>query len=267
MNRTSIRICRGGAVALAALSVLVVGELRPVRIDAQTRAASPAIPELTGYWDGGLIGRPRAASGGSGRGAGRGGGDAESSDAALVRLLNTRAKAVIAAFDEFAAPKYDCVGATLPRIITDMYKLHIEQRPDRVLFSYEKDDVVRTVWLEGHGHPMPKSNEYFLQGYSTGKYEGNQLVVETTRFTYDPMGLTDASPFVPSSTRKKVTERYWRDGKLLKATVVTEDPVFLVKPWQFSHEWELSDNEFFEYECSVETSHELLQFIPKRYPD
>ena len=72
---------------------------------------------------------------------------------------------------------------------------------------------------------------------------------------------------MPSSTRKKVTERYWRDGALLKATVVTEDAVFLTKPWQFSHEWEPTDSEFYEYGCSVDTSHELLQFIPKRYPD
>jgi hypothetical protein len=235
-------------------------------IAAQAAKPAAAVPELSGYWEGGLIGVPRA-GGGGGRGDGRGSANADSGDGALVKLLNSRAKAVIAAFDEFAAPKYDCVGATAPRIITDMYKLRVEQRDDRVIFYYEKDDVVRTVWLEGHGHQVPKSNEYFLQGYSTGKYEGNQLVIVTDRFTYDPLGLTDSSPFVPSSTRKKVTERYWRDGKLLKVTVVTEDPVFLVKPWQFGHEWEPTSSEFYEYGCSVETSHELLQFIPKRYPD
>jgi len=184
-----------------------------------------------------------------------------------VKLINTRAKAVIRALDEYAAPKYDCVGATVPRIVTDRYKLRIEQRADRVIFSYEKDDVVRTIWLEGHNHPAPTSNEYFLQGYSTGKYENGQLVIVTTRFTYDPTGLTDTSPFIPSSTRKKVTERYSRDRNVMKAAVVTEDPVFLTGPWTFSHQWDVSDDEFYEYGCNIDTSHELLQFIPKKYAE
>jgi hypothetical protein len=137
----------------AALIVVVTG-LVMVRLDAQSPAASSSgIPQLSGTLE------PR----------GRGTGPA----ADWVSALNTRAKAIIAAFDELAAPKYDCVAATAPRVIDEtLYNIRIEQRPDRVIVYYEKDDVVRTVWLEGHGHKAPPSGEYFLQGYSTGRTKG-----------------------------------------------------------------------------------------------
>ena len=51
------------------------------------------------------------------------------------------------------------------------------------------------------------------------------MVVETTKFTYDPHGMIDNSPFIPSSQRKKVAERYWREGTTLNADAVTEDPL------------------------------------------
>jgi hypothetical protein len=100
--------------------------------------------------------------------------------------MTARGKAFIAAFDEWPAP---ATTATrwLP-VISGPWPVRIEQLPDRVNFAYEKDDVVRTVWLEGHGHQKPRSGLLFMHGYSTGRYEGNQLVVETSRFTFDPEG-------------------------------------------------------------------------------
>jgi len=148
-----------------------------------------------------------------------------------------------------------------------LYNVRIEQLPDRVNLYYEKDDVVRTVWLEGHRHPEPKSGEYFLQGYSTGKYENSQLVVTTTKFTYDPHGISDASPFIPSTQRKKVTERYWREGNMVKVDVLTEDPLILTKPVRFGWQWEFTKTPWMPFDCSIETNLTMLQFLLKRYPE
>jgi hypothetical protein len=91
--------------------------------------------------------------------------------------------------------------------LADPYQIKIEQLPDRVNFSYEKDDVRRTIWLEGHGHQRPAFGQLFMHGYSTGRYEGNTLVVETSRFTYDPEGYAGDALNAPSSTQKRLTER------------------------------------------------------------
>src|SRR5688572_7592407 len=113
-----------GVAAGAVLLLMATGNSAGLR--AQSAPASSGIPQLSGILEQ------------------RGRGDIPSTD--LVSSLNTRAKALIAAFDEFAAPKYDCVAATAPRVIDEtLYNIRIEQLPDRVNFYYEKDDVMRTV--------------------------------------------------------------------------------------------------------------------------
>ena len=41
----------------------------------------------------------------------------------------------------------------MPSLIADPYSFAIRQTVDRVVLTYEKDDIVRAVWLAGHGHP------------------------------------------------------------------------------------------------------------------
>src|SRR5690606_24127295 len=98
---------------------------------------------------------------------------------------------------------------SIPHMWSDPYVYQIEQFDDRVVFTYEKDDVVRTAWLEGKGHSYPAKNQYFPYGFSTARYDGDALVVETTHFAFDPQGL-NADFRLASSTQKKVTERYWK---------------------------------------------------------
>jgi len=136
-------------------------------------------------------------------------------------LLTDRARAFQKAFDEIAAPKYDCAPMSVPHLYTDPYAFEIQQQKDRVILRYEKDDVVRTVWLDAFGHKRPPLNQFFVHGYATGRYEGDTLVVETTRFTFDPMGLN--SDFkMPTSSQKKVTERFRRDGDAMLVEVMTK---------------------------------------------
>src|SRR5690606_15736132 len=99
-------------------------------------------------------------------------------------LLTDRAKAYRDAIDEAAQPKYDCAPMSVPHLWTDPYAYRLEQLEDRVLIHYGKDDVTRTVWLEGHGHEEPAVNEFFYFGHSTGRYEGDALVVTTDRFVF-----------------------------------------------------------------------------------
>jgi hypothetical protein len=181
--------------------------------------------------------------------------------------LTDRARAFQAAFDEIAAPKYDCAPMTIPHMFTDPYSYQIEQLADRVIITYEKDDVVRTVWLEGHGHPAPPLNQYFVQGYSTGRYENGALVVETTKFTFDPTGLN--SDFkLPSSSQKRVTERYSRDGNALRLEVRVEDPFFLREPWSFTVRSQPQDEPLpLPWNCELEAARQTLRLVPTLYPD
>jgi hypothetical protein len=182
-------------------------------------------------------------------------------------LLTERAKAYRDAIDEVAQPKYDCAPMSIPHMWTDPYSHQIEQLEDRVILTYGKDDVVRTVWLDGHDHPKPAVNEYFYFGYSTGHYDDGALVVETTHFTFDPQGL-NADFKLPSSTQKKVTERYTKDGDDLILEVTTIDTFFLQEPWVFKIR-SAPDPEplALPWNCDLEGSRQILKILPTSYPN
>ena len=183
------------------------------------------------------------------------------------RLMTARGKALIAAFDEVAAPKYDCSPATLPIIFGDPWAVKIEQLPDRVNFTYEKDDVTRTVWLEGKGHQPPRNGLLFMHGYSTGRYDGTQLVVETSRFTFDPEGYAGDAINAPSSTQKRLIERYSRQGDTLRLELTAEDPVFLIGPINYTMELRATTEPLsLPWGCDPEAAQRNLHVVKSKYP-
>ena len=182
-------------------------------------------------------------------------------------MLTARARAFAAAFDELAAPKYDCAPATLPGLFGDPYAFEVEQQSDRVTFSYEKDDIVRTVWLEGHGHPVPATGQFFIHGHSSGRYEGNRLIVETSRFTFDPTGIAGDFISAPSSTQKRLVERYWREGDTLRMDLTVTDPIFLVSPIGYGMVWRPNGRPLsLPWACDPEAARRNLQLVPTKYP-
>jgi len=217
------------------------------------QSASADIPDLSGVWQWGPC------SDGSNFGCLI----LEENDARLTE----RALAYRDAIDEAAQPKYDCAPMSIPHIWTDPYSHQIEQFDDRVVFTYGKDDIVRTVWLEGHGHPAPAVNEYFYWGYSTGHYENGELIVETSHFTFDPQGL-NADFKLASSTQKKVTERYSKEGDDLVLEVATIDTFFLKEPWVYNVRSKRDPEPLaLPWACDLEASRQILQLLPSSYPN
>jgi len=178
--------------------------------------------------------------------------------------LNARGIGLREAIDEPLHPMYDCVPAAIPHILGDPYNFSITQLPDRVIIKFEKDDITRTVWLEGHGHREASASDYSVQGYSTGRYEDGALVVETSKFTFDPGGLEDKPPMVPSSTSKRTVERYSRDGDRLTVDVVVDDPLILEESALFSFQFEPTDAALVDWiPCDPSQARAPLRYIPK----
>ena len=244
MDRASLR---------SAWMVLLVGGLSPA-IHAQQ--GETEIPELTGLFQGRRC-VPAASEV-----------CPEMSRDSAAGFLTARARAFADAFDELAAPKYDCGPATLPGLFGDPYAFEIEQLVDRVVFTYEKDDIIRTVWLQEHEHPQPSVGAFFVHGYSVGRYEGDRLVVETAKFAFDPTGIAGDYISAPSSTQKHLTERYWREGKSLRMELTVEDPIFLLRPVEYVMEWQRSEQPLtLPWGCNPEAARRNLQLVPTKYPE
>ena len=177
--------------------------------------------------------------------------------------LNARGVAMQQAIDEFQHPMYDCVPAATPHIMGDPYNFSIEQLSDRVIITYEKDAVVRTVWLDGHGHPAANGNDFSVQGHSTGRYEDDELLIETTHFAYDPSGLEDRPPMVPSSTSKRTVERYSREDDQLTVEIDVYDRLFLTEPLYFRLQFAPTDTPLVDWlPCDPEHARNALRYIP-----
>ncbi|HEU5257623.1 MAG TPA: hypothetical protein VFU28_16630 [Vicinamibacterales bacterium] len=231
------------AIVTGAVAAAVIIAFTPP-VSAQSAAGSSAIPKLTGIWHrkGPLNGKANAPA-----------------------VPTNRAAGFNQAFDDAFNPTYDCSPTPIPGLINDDYDFQITQQPDRVIIRYEKMDVVRTIWLEGHGHPKPASNDYTTQGHSVGRYEGGRLVVETTHFAFDPRGFS-ANRWVPGSTLKKMTERYWREGDTLKLDSVSEDPISLKRPYSYGWEWTVRKEELTPYDCDPQDSRWGAQWHDSKYP-
>ena len=239
---------RVGRSALMALSAgLLAAVLAPSHtpLDAQAN-----IPDLAGKWDGG--GRARRVN-------------SETVPWGKENFpeLNERGLAYQKVFEEIISPKYDCQPSTSPALQYDPYNMEVIQQKDRVIFNYEKDDQQRVVWLDGR---TPTAKDFSLQGFSTGKYENGALNVVTTHFVWDVTGFDDYNG-IPSSSQKKVTERYWREGNELRLTLTVEDPMFLRKPTGYTTRWlpQPKDFKLQPFDCDPESARASVRFFQSKY--
>jgi len=167
--------------------------------------------------------------------------------------------------DEAMSPKYDCAAASMPTVFGDPYITTITRNSDKVMVHYEQSNWIREIWMDGRKHPP--STQLFYQGHSIGWYEGDELVVDSTNFTFDPDGMDDQA-HLPTSVRKHMVERYKRTGPdTMKMTVTLEDSLFLRRPFTWSHEYKkTNDQPVGVWECDVETSRdELSVMAPDKY--
>ncbi|MGI9260024.1 MAG: hypothetical protein ACR2QQ_14410 [Gammaproteobacteria bacterium] len=181
--------------------------------------------------------------------------------------VNARMRAWPAYFDEPMSGMWDCAPAPLPSILSHPTPTKIVQRPDRVLISYEHDDGRRTIWMDGRSHPP--AGELFYHGHSIGRYEGDVLVVETANFTFDPDGLDDHG-HLPSSPRKRLTERYRRTGpESLELEITSADSLFLTGPFTWTRQIQSTTYPPGEWgACDAEQSRRQLETIPvSKYSD
>jgi hypothetical protein len=250
MRRLSAVIALAVSIGVGMHAQLPPTQPAPAAPSAAPAPALPKIPPLAGIWDG----SPRAHPINS---------ETQPWTKENFPVLNERGLAYQKVFDEALAPKYDCVPSTLPAVPYDPYFQQIVQWPDRVLFRYEKDDVLRTVWLDDR---KPTVQDYSLQGFSVGRYDGDALIVETDHFLFDITGFDDYNG-IPSSQMKKVTERYWREGAELHGTVTVEDPMFLRRPTSYTTRWlpARPGYELVPWDCDPETSRAPVKMMVPKY--
>ena len=174
-----------------------------------------------------------------------------SASGANMPPLTARARADFEAFDPLDDPVIRCVPAGFPRTGLIIYPFEIVQTDELIVFLYESNGIVRHIYMDGREIPeyMPPAKS----GYSMGRWEGEELVVTTTRI--EPAILSFGG--VPQYGDLEVIERYRlvNDGEGLEAEVTITAPETITEPWTRTFTWELDpEGMIFEWSCDPEDS-------------
>jgi hypothetical protein len=147
-------------------------------------------------------------------------------------------------------PLARCLPHGVPRINTNgLFPFKIVQTPGLIVILYEQLNLFRQVFLDGRklaGNPNPT-----WLGYSTGKWEGDTLIVETSGFN-DKTWL-DTMAGHPATEALRVTERIRRPGfGRLELVATIDDPKAYSRPWTTKiQKMDLQlDTDILEFICS-----------------
>jgi hypothetical protein len=152
--------------------------------------------------------------------------------------------------DHVDDPLAECLPQGVPRVNTNgIFPYKIIQTPGVVVILYEQLGLFRQVFLDGR-KLGPEPNPSWL-GYSTGRWDGDTLVVETSGFN-DKTWL-DTTKGRPASEALHVTERFRRvnfGNMEVRATI--DDPKAFQKPWTTTAQKMhlLLDTEILEFNCN-----------------
>jgi hypothetical protein len=121
-----------------------------------------------------------------------------------------------------------CMPQSPVDLLVDNRRLfELRQFPDEVLLLFDQDHWVRRIYLDGRGHPDGYSSTWM--GHSTGKYEGETLVVDTVGFNDKNWLDRDGHPH---SDALHLVERFRRvNQKALEYQFTIDDPKAYKKPW------------------------------------
>jgi len=115
-------------------------------------------------------------------------------------------------------------------IVAPHATFEIVQTPTRIVQLFEYRHDWREIWLDGRA--LPEGDDLYPKwnGFSVGRFEGDELVVESVGF--DARSWLDKLGY-PHSEAMRVEERYRRvDAETLEIAVTVTDPVMYREPWR-----------------------------------
>jgi hypothetical protein len=153
-----------------------------------------------------------------------------------------------------------CLPAGIPRLVTMNEPFLVAQTPSKVTFFHQFQHWIRHVYLDGP-LKLPADAELFWHGMNSGRWEGDDLVIETAGFNGE-LWLDQAG--LPQSPLMQVTERFHLvDTNTLEDVITIDDAGAYTAPWSTRVRFRrLPENTFLpEFNCAEK----LLEFPLREY--
>jgi hypothetical protein len=145
------------------------------------------------------------------------------------------------------SPQAHCKPSGVPWVDAVPLPYKIIQMPRLILILYEENSVFRQIFLDGR-RPVQDAEPRWM-GYSSGKWEGDVLVVDTVGINdktwLDAMGH-------PHSENLHTVERFRRlDAGHIEIEVTIDDPKAYTKPITYTQKATIQpDQDLLEYFCT-----------------
>lgn len=139
-----------------------------------------------------------------------------------------------------------CMVQSVVYSIQGPFPFEIAQTRDVIVFKYEYFDQIRTIFMDGRAHP-PADAPRSKMGFSTGHWDGAELVVETSHI----MAGTITNNGLDHSDDVRMVERYklTAEGKLA-ATQWFSDPAVIETDGARYISWTKRAGQYvFPYDC------------------
>ena len=152
-----------------------------------------------------------------------------------------------------------CLPPGTPRINAAPFPWKLVQTPTYIVIVYETYNYWRQIFLDGREMAEDAPPSWF--GYSTGKWEGDTLVVDTRGFNgkacIDQLGK-------PATEALHVIERFRRkDFGHMDIEITIDDPKAYTRPWTITEAAKLSNAvELMEFICNE--NNRDLEHLPGR---
>jgi hypothetical protein len=147
----------------------------------------------------------------------------------------------------------DCKPVTFTNIMhTPSPPIEIRLHDANVEINYEFMDVHRRVPLGGDLATSPPTvAAHPHMGRSIGRYEGDELVIDTIDVE---AGYLDTLGFagLPQSAQMRTEERFIPNGDRLKVVVTHRDPVYYTGPMVMTYDFVRVDTAIMEWGCTLE---------------
>jgi hypothetical protein len=148
-----------------------------------------------------------------------------------------------------------CTGTGMPGSMLGSggYPMEIIQRPEQITVIYEAHNEIRRIYF-GDRNAKQEDRVPGRDGYSSGHWEGDTLVVETDNLV-DQVDQRNTS----HTEDAKIVERYKLAGtdaqgrRILTAEMTMTDPKFYTKPLVMQKSWaQVPNGRLLPYECPEE---------------
>lgn len=148
--------------------------------------------------------------------------------------LTESANDLKAQWDPRASPYLGCQPRGMPYLMNNPYPIEFMRREDGILLRMEMYDAQRLIHMNTEG--TPSSAPYSLFGYSTGRWEGSTLIVETDRIDAP---YFDGGDGTPQGRVIRLVERFNLNEKddRLDYRLTVSDPATFTKEIEFARYW------------------------------